>query len=69
MTRSDVSSTEPPPSRKTASTAARIAPRRSSELTASPNSIAGNASSGSTNRVAVESSPTAVSAVVVVATG
>ena len=43
------------------------APCSSSELTASPKITAGNASTGSTNRVAVDSSPTAVSAVVVVA--
>ena len=41
------------------------APWRSSELTASPNTIAGSARIGRTKSVAVDSSPTAVSAVLV----
>ena len=45
----------------------RSAPCNSSDLTASPSTIAGRARTGSTNRVAVESRPTAVSAVLVVA--
>ena len=45
----------------------RSAPCSSSELTAIPKITAGNASTGSTNSVAVDSSPTAVSAVLVVA--
>jgi len=48
------------------STPPRIAPWSSWELTASPNTIAGRAMIGSANRVAVDSRPTAVSAVVVV---
>ena len=53
-------------SRKIPSTPPRIAPCSSSELTARPNRIAGNARIGSTNSVAVDNRPTAVSAVLAV---
>jgi hypothetical protein len=69
MMPSEVSSNDPPPRRNAPRTAARIAPRSSSEPTASPKSMAGNARRGSTNSVAVDSRPTAVSAVVVVVNG
>ena len=65
-TRSDTSRIDAPVSRKIPSTPPRIAPCSSSELTARPKRIAGNASIGSTNSVAVDSSPTAVSAVLAV---